>query len=627
MIKNSKTKLTSTPLKNYFSSPFGGSVRRTIGVRGWGRCRKGMMGLFIILSFASYGQTPMANIDGRKTTSLNGTWQAIIDQYSCGHSMRIYQNRTPKTKSDFVEYSFEDGLTLHVPGDFNSQQPELKYYESSVWYKKDFSLEPQAGKRYFIYFGAVNYLAEVYLNGQYLGKHTGGFSPFQFEITDKLRSGDNFVVVHVNNARSADAIPALKYDWWNYGGITRDVLLVETPQSYIYDYSVRLAKNSMRRVEVKVRLSNSSTPQQVRVSIPEAKISQTVVANGNEVSLSFDAKLQLWSPESPKLYDVFITTPNDTIQERIGFRCVQVQGTDILLNGKPVFLRGINVHDEIATREGRGFSENDAVSLLREVERLGCNFVRFAHYAPFEKLVRMAEEKGLMIWLEIPTWQRINFENPATVQLGATMVKEMIARDKNRCGVIFWSVANETPISPARNEALSSYIDLCRELDDSRLITAAFDNITFDDDSKSFKLNDPVADRLDVVSVNKYFGWYHAWPAAPAEVKMEIAPNKPFIYSEFGCEAQYGLEGDGEMASSWSEQYQEQLYKDHAALFNTIPNLRGVSPWVLYDFKSPYRMHQSKQSFWNRKGLISDRGLYKKSWYVMYEYYKELQKR
>jgi len=584
-------------------------------------------GFCLITLSNSFAQTAMTNIYGRNARSLNGKWEAIIDLFSDGFERKLYLNQKPVKDTEFIEYSFENGLRLNVPGDFNSQLPELRFYESSVWYKRDFQLSKSADKRYFIHFGAVNYKADVYLNGKVLGSHEGGFFPFQFEITDIVNHGSNFIVVHTNNARSADAIPALKFDWWNYGGITRDVFLTETPATYIHDYTIQLEKNSMKRIVASVKLSGANPKQQVEIEIPEVKIKQTLTTDDNGfATIAFDAKLQLWSPKNPKLYDVTISTSSETIKERIGFRSIQTRGTEILLNGEPIFLAGSNVHEEIASREGRAYSEADAAQLLREVKKLGSNFIRFSHYPPFETMVRMAEEMGIMIWLEIPAWQKINFENPKTVELGQQMLRQLIARDKNRCAVILWSIANETRPSPARTKALLGYIDLVRELDNTRLVTSAFDNIHYEKETRTYKLSDPVADKLDVVSVNKYFGWYHPWTEKPEEMRIEIAPDRPFIYSEFGSEAMYGQDGDANKAWSWGELHQEKLYKDHVTMFANIANLRGVAPWVMVDFKSPYRLHQTQQNYWNRKGVISDKGLYKKAWYVLYDYYNSIKK-
>ncbi|MEA4935449.1 MAG: glycoside hydrolase family 2 TIM barrel-domain containing protein [Paludibacter sp.] len=581
--------------------------------------------LLCVITIDAYviGQTAMTNIYGRSYFSLNGKWDAIIDQASEGKMRGVFKNAKPLKNTEFLEYSF-DGLQLDVPGDFNSQLTELKYYEGSIWYKKDFVLTKKEDKRYFIYFGAVNYIADVYLNGKLLGSHEGGFFPFQFEITNLVKSGENFFVVQVNNTRKEDGIPGLRYDWWNYGGITRDVLLVETPKTYIHDYTVQLKKRSRNVIEARIELRDIESPEKITIEIPEVKVHKVLMTDSFGVAHSeINAKFQLWNPQNPKLYDIIITTPHEQIKEKIGFRSIETKGNSILLNGEPVFLKGINIHDEIPMRGGRAYSEADAALLLREAKKLGCNFVRFAHLPPFEPMVKMAEEMGMMIWLEIPVWQRITFDNPKTVKTGEQMIHEMIARDKNRCGVILWSVANETRPSSERNKALTGYINLCRTLDDTRLITAAFNNMKYDSEQGMLTLEDSIADMLDIVSINKYFGWYNPWPLDPEKIQIKIAADRPLIYSEFGCEALYGHDGDPDVASSWGELYQKKLYTDHTKLFNNIPNLCGVAPWVLFDLRSPSRMHQQYQKGWNRKGLISDKGFYKKAWQVVFEYYKK----
>lgn len=579
--------------------------------------------LLFLFTYSISAQFAMTNSADRKQVSLNGKWDAIIDLYSYGKLSRVYENKKPETNTQFKEYSFGDGLRLDVPGDWNSQSPELKYYESTVWYKREFECAKLPEKRYFIHFGAVNYLATVYLNGEKIGQHEGGFTPFQFDITDKVKQGKNFVVVEVNSARKSDNIPGLIYDWWNYGGITRDVSLVETPTVYIHDYTVQLSQKNDAKILAKVQLSGELKMQKVTVEIPELSIKQQISTDSTGFgSIEFSAKPMRWSPDIPKLYKVIFSTNAEQIEEKIGFRTVEVKGSDILLNGKKVFLAGINVHDEISQRQGRAYSSGDAAYLLNEAKKLGCNFVRLTHYPASEIMVKLAEEMGIMLWEEIPLWQNIEFKNPKVKTLGEQMLREMIARDKNRCAIILWSVANETqPSTIQRNEVLSDYIRLCRSLDNTRLITIAFDNTKYDASNQTLRFSDPLIGLLDVISINKYFGWYTPWPVAPKSIKWEVCLDKPLIYSEFGCEALYGQSGSADVASSWSEVYQEKLYKDHIEMFEGIPNLCGVSPWVMIDFRSPYRLHQRNQQEWNRKGIISDKGLYKKAWFVMHEYY------
>lgn len=567
----------------------------------------------------------MTNVYGRDYQFLNGKWNAIVDLYDQGEKMKVYENRTPQTNEEFYEYSFEGGLRLNVPGDWNSQTPELKYYEGTVWYARHFDADPQPGERQFLYFGAVSYRSKVYLNGELIKEHEGGFTPFEVEVTGKLKQGDNFLTVQVNNRRTEDAIPALAFDWWNYGGITRDVMLVTTPDQYVRDYFVRLAGKDPKAVTVSVALAQPQAAD-VRIDIPELKISETVRTDAEgraEVTLK-TPKLQLWYPDRAKLYDVSITCGESTVSDRIGFRYLETEGTKILVNGEPVFMRSISFHEEIPQRKGRAFSQADAQMLLSEAAALGVNMIRLAHYPQNEYIVRLAEEMGIVLWEEIPIWQGIDFDDKNTEMKAQGMLREMIHRDMNRCAVCFWGVANETKPSASRNAFLMSLLDTGRSMDTTRLYVAAFDLVYFNEETRHFEMDDPFTENLDVVAVNKYMGWYHPWPVPPTEAVWDVVPDQPLIISEFGGESLYGQHGDRNVTSSWSEEYQARLYEDNLEMFHHIPNLAGVSPWILFDFRSPYRFHPTNQEDWNRKGLVSDQGYRKAAWYIMRDYYEEI---
>ena len=569
-------------------------------------------------------QNLMTNVYGRDIRSLNGKWNAIIDLYDQGRGMKVYRNQSPKGATDFYEYSFKGGLRLNVPGDWNSQMPELKYYEGTVWYARHFDAKRLVDKRQFLYFGAVSYRCRVYLNGTEIGSHEGGFTPFQIEVTDLLNEGDNFIVVEVNNRRTKDAIPAMSFDWWNYGGVTRDVLLVTTPQTYLEDYFIQLDKESPNQIIAKVHLSDKKPGEKITIAIPELKtsIDMQTDAEGKAEGKFNVKKLQRWSPENPKLYEVIISSAGDCVKEQIGFRNITVKGTDIYLNGKPAFMCSISFHEEIPQRMGRAFSEADAAMLLDEAKALGVNMIRLAHYPQNEYTVRLAEKMGFILWQEIPIWQGIDFIDNNTRKKAQRMLTEMIKRDQNRCAVGYWGIANETQPSKERNEFLTSLLETGKKLDTTRLYVAAFDLVRFNREKKCFVMEDSFTSQLDVVAVNKYMGWYHPWPIEPENAAWKVIPDKPLIISEFGGEALYGQSGDENVASSWSEEYQARLYRDNIRMFDNIPNLRGVSPWILFDFRSPFRFHPTNQDGWNRKGLISDQGMRKKAWYLMKDYYK-----
>ncbi len=583
------------------------------------------LALLLCSVMSNYAQpTAMQNVMGRDRVSLNGKWHAITDIMDIGNNKKWYAEQTYRTESPLNELYFEGGMTLNVPGDWNSQDPELVYYEGAIWYKRNFTFMPDDTKRHFLHFAAVCRDCRVYLNGEHLGDHKGGFTPFQFEVGDKLRDGKNFIVVRIDNTRTINSIPAMGFDWWNYGGITRDVDLISTPKTFIKDYWLRLAKGSMERMVIDVELDGEAKANsEVVVKIADTKISKKLKTDAEgKASIEFDTKLDLWSPSNPKLYNVSISTKSDKVEDEIGFRCIEVKGTEILLNGEPQFLRGINIHEEIAQDRRRSVNYEDAEFLTNEALALGCNFIRLSHYPHNEYMVKMCERKGLMLWEEIPIWQAINFANKEVCELGTNMMSEMVSRDKNRCGIIIWSVANETPaLSEPRLEFLTGLIQKVRSWDNTRAISSALNKVDVTDDGK-IVLNDKLADHVDIIGLNKYMGWYNMWKAEPAETVWVTRDNKPVIFSEFGAEAIYANYGDGENINSWSEDFMKQAYLDNLSSFENIPNYRGSAPWILFDFRSPRRSHAMYQQGWNRKGLISPNGDRKQAWYVMHDYYE-----
>lgn len=587
--------------------------------------------VFFMVSRNSNGQvgpiyeSRVGNISGRDVKNLDGKWQVILDWYGSGNATAIANNKQATGKNDFTEFSFDNSQTLSVPGDWNSQRAELKYYEGTVWYKRDFVYQKKKGKRTYLHFAGVSYRCDVFLNGEHIGGHEGSFTPFQFEITDKIKNGRNLLVVKVNNERREDAIPARKFDWWNYGGITRSVAIAETPDHYIADYFVQLKKGSLKQVQGWLQLSDKRQ-EKVVLEIPEAHVKKTIVTDtSGRAIIDFPVRLKLWSPQQPKLYLVRIETMVDTVEDRIGFRSIEVKGADILLNGRPVFLRGISFHEEIPQRAGRAYSETDSKQLLSWAKELGCNFVRLAHYPQSEQTVKLAEQMGMMMWEEIPVWQGIQFSNTEILGKAKKMLHEMIERDKNRCGIIIWSLSNETAPSKARDETLTIMAGDARRADPTRLISSAFDHFKYN--KNEIIIEDALSKSLDVLAVNKYMGWYAPWPAEPGNVIWKSNFNKPIIVSEFGSEALYGNHGPKDTAGLWTEEHQEQLYKDNILMFQNMPLLRGICPWILADFRSPARMQAQFQEGWNRKGLLSDKGFKKKAWYVIYDYYNALKQR
>ncbi|MCS7005545.1 MAG: beta-glucuronidase [Cytophagales bacterium] len=441
-----------------------------------------------------WAQSPLiTNVYQRKFVSLNGKWNCIVDPYECGYydyrrepfdrrqeppKEAFFMNAIPKNKIELIEYSFDKSETLLVPGDWNSQSEKLLYYEGTIWYRRLFDVCKQSHKRYFLYFGAINYETIVYLNGKRLGSHVGGFTPFNYEIPDSLlREKGNFLVLKVDNTRKAESVPTLQTDWWNYGGITRDVLLLEMNETFIQDFYLQLSKGSLSQAEGWVQLNGSRKKQKIKICIPELNILHLANSDSNGLA-TYKIELKrpvLWTPHNPKLYEVIITAETDQISDLIGFRTIETQGTEILLNKKPIFLRGICIHEEIPHRKGRAYSREDAQLLLGWAKELNCNFVRLAHYPHNEHMVRLADELGLLVWEEIPVYWTIQWENSETLKNAKTQLNDVITRDKNRASVIIWSVANETPVTPHRLIFLKELISYVRLKDGARLVSAAME--------------------------------------------------------------------------------------------------------------------------------------------------------
>jgi beta-glucuronidase len=575
-----------------------------------------------------FGQQELiTNVFSRKTTSLNGQWEILIDPYENGfynyryeeHANGFFKNQLPVNKQELIEYDFVSSDYLNVPGDWNSQRKELLYYESTVWYKRNFTYSLAAGKKLFIYIGASNYQSHVYVNGTKVGSHEGGFTPYNFDITSFIKQGENFVVVKVDNKRRADGIPTINTDWWNYGGITRDVLLVETEKEFIRDFSVQLKKSDSKILVAKVEF-NQAVTQTVVLEIPELKISKVLsFQNETKKEIEISAKgISYWSPETPKLYNVAIKTSTETLTDEIGFRTIETKGTDILLNGKSIFLKGICIHEEIPQRVGRANGPDDARMLLTWAKELGCNYVRLAHYPHNEHMVRMADKMGLLVWSEIPVYWTVQFGNAEVLAKAKSQLSDMITRDRNRASIIIWSMANETPPSEKRNLFLKSLCERARELDNTRLLSAALEIHTIN--GNTLVLDDKLGEYLDVLGCNEYIGWYSDTPEGCLSKIWTTVYNKPLVISEFGGEALYNKHG--EKNERWTEEYMAHMYECQLKMLSKIPFLKGMSPWILADFRSPRRQLHGVQDMWNRKGLLSDKGQKKLAYFIMQDFYK-----
>lgn len=575
-------------------------------------------------------------LSARTVVSLDGDWNYIVDPQNIGtksyhcdpdsdtDNMNFGRNARVKNKFQLLEYDFSVADTLKVPGDWNTQKKELFWYEGTLWYSRQFEFtKPSSGTRTFVKFGGVSLKADVYMNGKKIGRHIGGFTPFEFEVTDIIKDGLNNIVVRANNTREKSGIPTKGFDWWNYGGIIRSVELENRSSNYIASWRADLKKGSSSApmenvIDVSLKLDKEIGDIPVKFAIPELgiKLSGRTLLDGSLTFTINAPQLQRWYPNKPKLYKVELSAGEDKVVEEIGFRTIETRGGKILLNGDEIFLKGVCIHDEVPGG-GRVTTREQALENIRRAKSLGCNFVRLAHYPHIETMVKECEKAGLLVWSEIPLYWMIDWKNPATYASAVNQLKEMIGRDVRRANVIIWSIANETVPSKSRNDFLKRLAHKARALDSTRLISMAME-VTYLEDG-TYTIKDELNTEVDIIAFNEYFGWYVQPKDIPNAV-WHISFDKPVVISEFGGGAVAGRHGG--VKDRWTEEMQKDIYEKNVKMFDHITNLSGTCPWVLNDFRSPRRPLTGVQDGFNRKGLFAPNGDEKLAADVMRQYYK-----
>ena len=535
----------------------------------------------------------------------------------------FFCNDKPKNPWDLVEYDFDKSPEMEIPSDWNTKDNKLFLYEGTIWFKKSFNYTINPQKKLILYFGAVNYESIIYINGILIGKHIGGFTPFNFDITTKLKNGENFIILKIDNKRKKENIPSLMFDWWNYGGITRDVYLIETDNIYIQNYHFLLNKQNKNQIDIKIELNKNNTntsAQIIKLSIPELNIRKSLRINNNkEITKKIEVNdLILWTPDNPKLYKIIIKFNDEEIIDHIGFRTIEVSDKKILLNGNPIFLRGISIQDEKPNNDGEINTLKDVKILLSWVKELGCNFLRLVHYPHNEYMIREAEKEGILVWSELPIYWDLAWEDKDTYNNAQRQLNDMILRDINRANVIIWSIGNETPSSKSRDFFLFNLITFAKTLDNSRLITMAFKAIYSNNNIYKNNLNDAMVKYLDIISFNQLLE-QNSDINSFDKMKFDISYNKPIIISGLGVEAKFGYHGT--LSQIWTEEFQDNYYNNYFEFLETIEGLVGVSPYILKDFRSPKGVLNSIHNFYNRKGLVSDKGEKKKAFYTLRNWY------
>ena len=542
---------------------------------------------------SSFGDIPMAIIP------LVGVWRFLVDPGDIGvkeewYTFEYFANNWNLTKE------------IGVPHNWNAM-PGLERYEGVGWYFKEVrrnTLGDIANKECVLHFKGVNYHATVWWNGRYLGSHEGGFLPFEFKVPLAFIQSMNIITVRVENTRKPDRIPGMNFDWYNWGGIHRAVLLG------IYNIQrikfVHIETTSLERDFALLRVRCGVTAAQaLHWQILEGS---RQVAWGKEtlrgIKDVFRIKVpnpRAWDPQSPFMYDFVATLSNsgEVFRVKFGIRTISIHSTQLLLNGKPVKLRGINLHEE-QVPYGRCQLPVMRAYDVQNIRALGFNAIRSAHYPHDETLPQLCDELGLLLLEEIPVYWDCDFGNPKVFRLAAKMLKSLVYRDFNHPSVIMWSCGNEIPVErPECARFMRQAMKWVRHFDTSRIVFYVGMRFFCDTTRK----------HADINAINEYFGWYYLSTKHLnffLDVIYYSHPQKPWIITEFGAGAKLGFRDTAKEPAKFSEEKQAAILAHTIRILNAKPYVAGWFIWVYRDFRSPLRTNQYQQGF-NRKGIVSEK--------------------
>lgn len=529
-------------------------------------------------------------------------------------------------------------IPMPVPSSYNDIYTGRDFADhvGNLYYRRKFTVSSHMlEKRLFLRFGSVTHKAEVWLNGTCLGRHSGGFLPFSFEITETAVVGENELEVIVNNIVDETTLPAGRmvhqkfpglpeevhnlpnFDFYNYSGIMRPVCLYTAPKSYIEDISIYGKMDGSFYWDVK---TNGEGTVSVRLLDPEGN--ESASGEGLKGSGSID-QVQLWEPGHPVLYSLEVTLTGsdgekDTYTEVFGFREVSIHDCRIHLNGKPVYLKGFGKHEDSPVH-GRGFDMAYNVKDIGLLKWIGANSFRTSHYPYCEEMLQLCDREGILVIDEAPA-VGLNAGFTATGLLGGNpngtwklfktaehhhqVLRDMVQRDKNHPCVIIWSVANE-PASQedGAKEYFEPLLNLVRELDEQKRPATL---VTYEG---SNPVSCKVAEICDLLIINRYRGWYDTegnLRGAAALLKDELegfhkrCPDKPIMLGEYGADTIAGFHDIN--ARIFSEEYQVEFLRAYGEVFDSLPYITGEHVWNFADFATAENI---KRVGGNKKGVFT----------------------
>lgn len=529
-------------------------------------------------------------------------------------------------------------VPMPVPSSYNDIYTGRGFADhvGNLYYRRTFTVSSRMlEKRLFLRFGSVTHKAEVWLNGTCLGKHSGGFLPFSFEITETAIAGENELEVIVNNIVDETTLPAGRmvhqkfpglpeeihnlpnFDFYNYSGIMRPVCLYTAPESYIEDISIYGKMDGSFYWDVKANGEGT-----VSVRLLDAVGNEVAAGEGFKGTGRID-QVQLWEPGHPVLYSLEVTLTGsdgekDTYTEVFGFREVSIRDCRIHLNGKPVYLKGFGKHEDSPVH-GRGFDMAYNVKDIGLLKWIGANSFRTSHYPYCEEMLQLCDREGILVIDEAPA-VGLNAGFTATGLLGGNpngtwklfktaehhrqVLRDMVQRDKNHPCVIIWSVANE-PASQedGAKEYFEPLLNLVRELDEQKRPATL---VTYEG---SNPVSCKVAEICDLLIINRYRGWYDTegnLRGAAALLKDELegfhkrCPDKPIMLGEYGADTIAGFHDIN--ARIFSEEYQVDFLRAYGEVFDSLPYITGEHVWNFADFATAENI---KRVGGNKKGVFT----------------------
>jgi beta-glucuronidase len=566
----------------------------------------------------------------RERKSLNGLWRFALDPDGDGRA-RNWPGGLPR-----------EAREVPVPASYNDifTDPEVHDHVGQVWYETTFRVPSGwAGQRIMLRFGSATHRATVWVNGQEVVEHEGGFTPFEAEVTDLVEPGsEHRITAVVDSILRWDTIPPgyvaetpdgprqhLLFDFFNYAGLHRTVWLYSTPLSYVADVSVVTGLDGPTGTVSYDVDAVDAQDLTVKVTLRDAEGAEVAVAEGDTDEIVV-ADVRPWRPGEGYLYQLSVelwgddTRPGDSYTLPVGIRTVEVRGQRFLINGEPFYFRGFGRHEDTPVR-GKGHDDVFMVHDFALMEWLGANSFRTSHYPYAEEVLEYADRHGIVVIDEAPgvginsglaagvfgatpfTTFSPDTISEATQRSHERVIRELVERDKNHPCVVMWSIANEPEsVTQESREYFAPLVSLARQLDPSRPV--AFANVPGTDADK-----DMITDLFDVIMLNRYYGWYvHAGDLAAAESALEAnltawedKYDKPIIMTEYGADALSGMHGI--FPGPWSEEYQVALLEMSHRVFDRINAIVGEQIWNFADFAvAPGILRAGGM---NRKGIFT----------------------